>query len=68
MNRGAHATINDSIAQARGEWIAILNSDDVYAPDRLAKLFEFASRNDHDLVFSDVAFRDQRGPLGPDQD
>ena len=65
-NRGAHATINDAIAQARGEWIAILNSDDVYAPDRLAKLFEFASRNDHDLVFSDVAFRDQRGPLGPD--
>lgn len=63
-NRGAHATINDAIAIARGEWISILNSDDVYAPHRLAKLWEFASRNDYDVVFSDVAFRDERGPLG----
>jgi glycosyltransferase involved in cell wall biosynthesis len=65
-NRGAHATINDAIALSRGEWIAILNSDDVYAPDRLAKLLEFASRNGHELVFSDVGFRDENGPLGPD--
>ena len=65
-NRGAHATINDAIALSRGEWIAILNSDDVYAPDRLARLFEFASRNGHELVFSDVGFRDEYGPLGPD--
>ena len=63
-NRGAHATINDAIAQARGEWIAILNSDDVYAPERIARLFEFTSRHNHDLVFSDVSFCDERGPLG----
>jgi hypothetical protein len=63
-NAGAHATINDAIAQARGEWVAILNSDDVYAPQRLAELFEFASRHTHDIVFSDVSFRDERGPLG----
>src|SRR6476620_11007346 len=36
-NRGAHATINDAIALSRGEWIAILNSDDVYTPERLAR-------------------------------
>jgi glycosyltransferase involved in cell wall biosynthesis len=63
-NRGAHATINDAIAQARGEWIAILNSDDVYAPERIARLFEFTARNNHDLVFSDVSFCDERGPFG----
>ena len=65
-NRGAHATLNDAITRARGEWISILNSDDVYAPDRVAKLWDFASHNNHDLVFSDVGFRDERGPLAAD--
>lgn len=65
-NRGAHATLNDAIALARGEWISILNSDDVYDPKRIAALCEFASRNNHDLVFSDVGFRDERGPLAAD--
>jgi glycosyltransferase involved in cell wall biosynthesis len=64
-NRGAHATLNDAIGIARGEWISILNSDDVYEPERVARLWHFASRNNHDLVFSDVGFRDERGPLGP---
>src|SRR6185312_7317644 len=62
-NRGAHATLNEAIARAGGSWISILNSDDVYAPDRLARLHEFAAREGHDLVFSDVAFIDANGPL-----
>lgn len=65
-NRGAHATINDAIAAAKGEWIAILNSDDVYAADRLARLLDFAAREGHDIVFSDVAFLGENGPLPPD--
>ena len=65
-NLGAHATINEAIAIAQGEWVAILNSDDVYDPTRIAKLAAFAVRGDHDLVFSNVAFIDERGPLGAD--
>jgi glycosyltransferase involved in cell wall biosynthesis len=65
-NRGAHATLNDAIAIARGEWISILNSDDVYAPKRIERLLEFASRGEYDLVFSDVSFCDERGPLAAD--
>lgn len=63
-NAGAHATINDAIAKSRGEWIAILNSDDVYMPARIAELHEFAERGGYGVVFSDVSFRDESGPLG----
>lgn len=37
-NRGAHVTLNEGIALARGTWLAILNSDDFYAPERLAQV------------------------------
>jgi glycosyltransferase involved in cell wall biosynthesis len=65
-NRGAHATINEAIAASRGEWVAILNSDDLYAPDRIEKLHAFAASNGHDMVFSDIAFCDESGPLSAD--
>jgi glycosyltransferase involved in cell wall biosynthesis len=65
-NRGAHATINEAIAAARGEWVAILNSDDLYTPERIEKLYAFATANGHDLVFSGVAFCEEKGPLPAD--
>ena len=34
-NAGAHAAINLGVSRATGEWIAILNSDDRYTPDRV---------------------------------
>jgi len=39
-NRGAPATLNEGAALARGRYIAFLNSDDHYAPDRIASLVE----------------------------
>jgi glycosyltransferase involved in cell wall biosynthesis len=41
-NQGAHATINTGLGLGRGEFLAILNSDDRYSPGRLAKLVELA--------------------------
>lgn len=35
-NQGAHYTLSAAIYRATGEFIAILNSDDLYDPDRLA--------------------------------
>ncbi len=37
-NQGAHAAINRGLEQARGRYLAILNSDDVYHPQRLKKI------------------------------
>lgn len=35
-NAGAHNAINRGLAMAQGEYLAILNSDDIFHPDRLA--------------------------------
>lgn len=37
-NQGAHAAINRGLREASGEYLAILNSDDVYHPRRLEKI------------------------------
>ena len=39
-NQGAHAAINRGLRAATGEYLAILNSDDLYHPLRLAKMLE----------------------------
>lgn len=37
-NAGAHNTINRAIGISRGEYIAVLNSDDVFAPTKLERV------------------------------
>lgn len=37
-NGGSHAAINRGLAECRAEWMAILNSDDRWAPRRLERL------------------------------
>jgi len=37
-NKGAHVAINRGLGLAEGEFLAILNSDDVFHPDRIQKL------------------------------
>src|ERR1700740_695898 len=38
QNRGKPAAMNLGIGEARGRWIAVLDADDWYAPDRLSIL------------------------------
>jgi len=46
-NQGAHAAINRGLREARGDVLAILNSDDEYHPQRLQKaLAELSSATD----------------------
>lgn len=41
-NRGAHNTLNEAIGHARGQFISILNSDDVYVDTRLERMLAAA--------------------------
>jgi glycosyltransferase involved in cell wall biosynthesis len=53
-NYGAHATLNDGLALADGKYIAILNSDDVFHPERLERTVAFLEADQADLVGTDI--------------
>ncbi len=54
-NIGAHATINRGIASAKGDYIAILNSDDIYYPTRLQTFVDAIEKDKTiDALFSQV--------------
>ncbi len=49
-NRGLPATRNAGIELARTDWIALLDSDDLWTPDHLATCWETAERTGADFV------------------
>jgi glycosyltransferase involved in cell wall biosynthesis len=63
LNQGAHATLNEAMQMAKGEFIAILNSDDVFAETRIDRFLASASESGTPLFFaySDVEFIDASG-------
>ena len=66
-NRGAHAAINRAVALATGDWVAILNSDDVFLPERLEHAWAVARTTGAALVIGSVRMVDEHGePLADD--
>ncbi len=67
-NMDAANTLNRGLDMAKGAFIAILNSDDLYAPTRLEKLHAAITRNDTVCVFSDIQPINSAGkPITSDQ-
>lgn len=50
QNLGTGLTRNYGLQKAKGEWIALLDSDDWYAPERLEKLLQIAKNKNADIV------------------
>jgi len=65
-NRGISAAMNDLLARARGEFIAIVNSDDYALPARLARQVAFLRANpDVAAVFDVPKIVDEEGKPAP---
>lgn len=57
-NRGAHAAIERGLTEASGRFLAILNSDDAFAPTRIRRLTSALLESGAGLAFSAVSFMD----------
>ena len=67
VNRGAHATLNEALEMAEGEYVAILNSDDVFHQERLdVMVSHLQARPDLAAAFSYYAFIDAAGHVVQD--
>lgn len=52
-NSGAALTRNKAMREARGEWIAFLDSDDLWTPDKLDKQVRFMNENGYVLSYTE---------------
>lgn len=62
-NQGAAATINEGLSLARGQYIAVLNSDDAWPKERLARLYEHAQQQKLDFVATGITLWDKHSRL-----
>ena len=67
-NQDAFNTINRGMGLAKGEYIAILNSDDIYTTDRLEKLVALQQESNAACLFTDVLPISDAGTVFTDPD
>ena len=66
-NRGPAAARNHALAHANGEWIAVMDSDDLMHPERLNQLIEAGNRDGADFVADNLLefYEDNSAPPRP---
>jgi len=64
-NCGAAVSRNYALRQAKGKWIAFLDSDDLWTTDKLEKQIAFMEKNGYRFSYTDYEEMDESGnPLG----
>jgi len=58
VNQGAHTTLNEALALAQGDFIAIINSDDIYHPERLVACVQGLRASQAEMVGTDILLID----------
>jgi succinoglycan biosynthesis protein ExoO len=61
QNLGAAAARNQALKKARGTWVAVLDSDDWYAPERLEILVQLADEHNADMIADDLWYIEEQG-------
>jgi glycosyltransferase involved in cell wall biosynthesis len=65
-NSGPGAARNFGLAHARGEWVAVLDADDRYHPERIATLCALGAYTGADLVADNLLLCPENEPDGDD--
>lgn len=52
-NSGAAVSRNRALREAKGKWMAFLDSDDLWEPDKLKKQITFMEKNDYHFSYTD---------------
>lgn len=54
-NRGAAISRNRALREAKGKWIAFLDSDDLWLPEKLVKQIDFMEKNDYHFSYTNYS-------------
>lgn len=64
-NSGAAESRNNGLRNATGKWIAFLDSDDLWLPNKLEKQLEFMINNDYNFTFTEyIEIDEHNNPTG----
>lgn len=61
VNCGAALTRNRAMREACGEWVAFLDSDDIWKPNKLEKMIKFMNDNNYSFAYHDYDKIDEEG-------
>ena len=60
-NSGAAITRNNALRRAQGQWIAFLDSDDLWHPEKLEKQVKFMMENGYHFSYTEYVEMDETG-------